>query len=84
MNVFELAEFLAARLESKRLHVCLPLLDWSFSGDNAEQIIPAFEQLEGAQVILVRQFTSIQSSVPFNNDSGGGLASETLGRFFRR
>lgn len=68
--VMNLAKSLALKTESLRLHITLPELGWTFGGDNAEDIVQAFAQIEEDTPIFIRQFTNIESNEPFQSGEG--------------
>ena len=79
ITIYDLAVLLANNIKKNRLYVALPTLEWSFGEDNAHQLVTALTQdLDEASPLIIRQFTNIQSSVPFPNDTSRFLPVKRL------
>ncbi|ARU55608.1 MAG: hypothetical protein MI864_28910 [Pseudomonadales bacterium] len=68
MKTSELVTYLIKNTDSESLYASMPLLGWSFGSDNMSHIKDAVMTLEEPTTIIIRQFTKIDSSIPYKND----------------
>ena len=68
MKTKELVSYLIDNSDTENLFVSMPLLGWNFGIDNMAELALAVTKLINPTTIIIRQFTKIDSPVPFKND----------------
>jgi len=64
----KLAKYIVANTRNKRLFVSIPLFNWKFGSDNIKELIFAVRELNEPTPIIIKQFTQIDSSIPYKTD----------------
>jgi len=78
MKTKALLDYLISYCDSENLYASIPLLGWGFGSDNMADLAVAVTQLTEPTTIIIRQFTSIYSSVPYKNDSSKFLPMKRM------
>jgi hypothetical protein len=69
MNKIELAEYLSSRIHSKNLHICIPILGYTFGNDNSNELRSTIAKINHCDTpVFVRQLTRFDSPVLCNKD----------------